>query len=226
MVAGGIRPEYVALADHLEFLRGAYALPCTTRHRADVTTTLSAFECIDRHYDGLSAGGPRRELGAQIVHMLGGAEETLPAELEAHVRALRAVFAAHGASARLAELLAEFFVATERVRGTPEPSEYVDQVRREGHLTSAMVLLLLEPDRSGRFARFFLRLGVVGNFVDKLVDVRDDHAQGETSVSPTLGVHARLLAELMRAAVPLVLEFPRRLALARWGVGVTARLLR
>jgi hypothetical protein len=87
-----------------------------------------------------------------------------------------------------------------------------------------MVLILLGG--GDRFARFFLRLGVVGNLVDKLVDVREDHALGEISVAPTIGVHARLLAELIRAAVPLVIEFPRRFALARWGVGVTARLLR
>jgi hypothetical protein len=224
VVADGVRPEYVALADHLEFLRGAYRLPCTTRHRTEVASTLSAFECIDRHYDGLSAGEPRRDLGARIVRMLEGSDETLPAELDEHVRALRSVFAAHGFADTLATLLEEFFVATERVRTTPSHREYVDQVCREGHLTSAMVLLLL--GENARFARFFLRLGVVGNLVDKLVDVREDHALGEISVAPTIGVHARLLTELVRAAVPLVLEFPRRIALARWGVGVTARLLR
>ncbi|HEY4057135.1 MAG TPA: hypothetical protein VGM39_11030 [Kofleriaceae bacterium] len=223
-MAEAVRPEYVALADHLEFLRGAYRLPCTTRHRTDVATTLSAFECIDRHYDGLSAGEPRRDLGARIVRMLAGSDQDLPAELESHVRALRAVFAAHDSDKRLATLLEKFFVATERVRTTPSHREYVDQVRREGHLTSEMVLILLGG--GDRFARFFLRLGVVGNLVDKLVDVREDHALGEISVAPTIGVHARLLAELIRAAVPLVIEFPRRFALARWGVGVTARLLR
>ena len=105
-MADGVRPEYVALADHLEFLRGAYRLPCTARHRDDVTTTLSAFECIDRHYDGLSAGEPRRELGARIVRMLDGTDQELPAELDAHVRALRAVFAEHGAAEKLSKLLA------------------------------------------------------------------------------------------------------------------------
>jgi hypothetical protein len=225
-VTDGVRPEYVALADHLEFLRAAYRLPCTERHRREVTTTLAAFECIDRHYDALASGAPRQALGAQIVQKLRGGGEILPAELDAHVHSLRDVFARHGASDRLAALLEQFFVATERVRQTPEPREYVDQVRREGHLTSAMVLLLLDARPGDRFERFFLRLGVVGNLVDKLVDVREDHALGEISVSPTVGVHARLLAELIRASVPLILEFPRRLALARWGVGVTVRLLR
>jgi hypothetical protein len=213
-----IRAEYVELARELPFLRSAFGLPCTDDNRADVTTTLAAFECIDRHYDALISPAQRRALGEQVVAVLatGAHDPALPQELADQVQSLHAVFARHAAAPRCAALLAEFVVATERVRGAHGARDYVRGVRAEGELTSAMVLLLLDSD--ARFAAFFLRLGVVGNLVDKLCDVRDDHARGEIAIAPSAGVHLRLAAAFARAAIPLVVGFPRPLALARWGL--------
>jgi len=212
--AASIRPEYVALAGELPFLRSAFGLPCTQANRDDVAATLAAFECIDRHYDAQADG--RRALGEAIVAALRGDAAELAEELADQVCTLRAVFEQHAAAARCAQLLAEFFVATERVRGAHDPNDYVHGVREEGHLTSAMVLLLLDSDP--RFESFFLRLGVVGNLVDKLCDVRDDHARGEIAIAPSARVHLQLAAAFTRAAIPLVIAFPRPLALARWGL--------
>ena len=214
-----IRPEYVALANELDFLRSAFRLPCSDRHRADVVATLAAFECIDRHYDATAAGDRRSSLGKLIVDVLGGnaSAAALPSELADHVSSLRATFEAHAAARRCAELLAEFFATTERVRTTRAPREYLDNVRKEGWLTSAMVLLVLDPaDES--FAPFFLRLGVVGNLVDKLCDIHDDHALGEIAMAPTAAMYARLLGSFAVNAVRLLATFPRPFALARWGL--------
>jgi hypothetical protein len=214
--SAGVRREYAQLVDELEMLRSAFGLPCTAANRADVTATLAAFECFDRCYDALPTLA-RQLLGKRIVHGLAtGAPDALPIEIAAHVRALHTVFARHGAVARCAALLAEFIATTEIVRTTLDPRRYVAGVGREGVLTSAMVLLLFDHDE--RWAPFFLQLGVVGNLADKLCDVRHDHARGEIALAPSTRVHARLLAAFVDAAVPLVLRFPRPLALVRWGI--------
>jgi hypothetical protein len=223
------RPEYVALADELAFLREAFELPCTEVHRAQVGTALGSFECIDRYYDAESISPRRRALGDDVISVVAGGESAapLPAELVEQLHGLREVFHAHDARAPIAELLARFVDATERVRNTLEPSEYVAAVEEEGRLTSEMVLLLFDgdPPRS-RFAEFFVRLGIVGNLVDKLCDARDDFARGEVALRPGAAVHARLCAAFVHHATLLVARFPRRVALVRWGAKYFAPLLR
>jgi hypothetical protein len=218
--AAEVRPEYVALADHLEFLCGAFGLACTRAHRADVAATLAAFECMDRHYDAVVDSKARCALGRRMVDAFAGdaPASSLPLELAGHVSALRGVFDGHGARAACRDFLSEFFIVTERTRTTRDPREYLRSVRREGFLTSAMVVLLLHDD-DARFRSFFLQLGVVGNLVDKICDVRDDYARGEIAVPPSLEVHARLLAAFVISAAPLLVSFPRPIALTRWGLG-------
>ena len=209
------RPEYVALAGELAFLREAFALPCTETHRADVVATLGAFECIDRYYDAEGNAEIRRVLAGDIVDILGGASRDLPRELVDRIESLRRVFAAHIAG--ITERLAAFVVATERARTTRAPREYLAAVEAEGRLTSEMVLLLFD-DPPTRFPEFFVRLGVVGNLVDKLCDVRADYLTGEIVVEPNIVLHARLAAAFLRHAAVLVLGFPRPWQLVRWGV--------
>lgn len=221
-----VRLEYVELAQHLEFLRGAFDLPCSPTQQRDVATTLAAFECIDRHYDVVGDAPARRALGAAVIGALRGETAIESRELQAQVDRLRAVFAAHRAIERCAELMRRFIDATERVRAARSAATYVAGVQDEGRLTSEMVLLLLEPERAVAFTRFFSALGVVANLVDKLCDVRRDHRAGEVALRPGVRVHARLVAAFVRGAVRVIAAFPERRALAMWGVRYLAPLVR
>src|SRR5262249_48669542 len=147
--------------------------PCSDAHRAEVCATLGAFECIDRYYDAERDGSHRRALGANVVRVVAGGEPAspLPQELVVHLHLMREVFRAHAAVAQLVDRLARFVEITERARTTLELDAYVGAVEQEGRLTSEMVLLLFDGDPAhSRFCEFFLRLGVVGNLVDKLCD--------------------------------------------------------
>jgi len=187
--------------------------------------TLAAFECIDRHYDAVGDAIARRALGAAIVDTLRGEPAVDARELRGHVDRLRALLETHAAIDRCAELMRRFIDATEQVRGARSAASYVAAVRDEGRLTSEMVLLLLEPERDVAFARFFSALGVVGNLVDKLCDVREDHRAGEVALRPGVRVHARLAAAFVRGAATTLAAFPRRLALVAWGARYFAPLL-
>jgi len=218
----------VALARELAFLRAAFALPCTAVHLAEVRATLGSFECIDRYYDAEPVMPQRRALGGEVLSVIAGSEPapTIPPELVERLQRLRDVFHAHGAVAQVTEHLARFVDTTERVRGTREPGEYIRAVEEEGRLTSEMVLLLFDgdPPRSG-FAEFFVRLGIVGNLVDKLCDAHADFSRGELALRPNAAVYARLVAAFVRHATLLLARFPRRWALVWWGARYFAPLL-
>ncbi len=145
-------------------------------------------------------------------------------ELRRHVDRLRAVLELHRAIEPCAELMRRFIDATERVRAARSAASYVAGVRDEGRLTSEMVLLLLAQEDEAGFARFFVTLGVVGNLVDKLCDVRGDHRSGELALRPGVRVHARLVAAFIRGAATTLAAFPRRLALVAWGARYFAPL--
>ncbi|HEY5920121.1 MAG TPA: hypothetical protein VIV11_00565 [Kofleriaceae bacterium] len=214
-----VRPEYVALAAELAFLREAFALPCTQTHRAEVSATLGSFECIDRYYDTEALAAARRALADEVVNVVAGSQPArdLPPELVDRLATLHRVFAAHHAVAGVAAHLARFVEITERARTTLSPRDYIAAVEEEGRLTAEMVLLLFDGDPPSPFADFFTRLGVVGNLVDKLCDVRADFAAGELALRPSAALYLRLATAFVRHASILFVQFPRRWTLLAWG---------
>jgi hypothetical protein len=210
-----IRSEYVALARELPFLRDGFALPSPTALRDGVCATLEAFECLDRHYDRMPHADRRRAFADDIVRSLAGAQAPLPDEVTRHLAALRQLFASHVPA--IANRLARFTAMTETARTTRAPREYIAAIEEEGRLTSEMVLLLFANDPPSRFPAFFVQLGIVGNLVDKLCDVRDDFAAGEIVLEPNVALHLRLLGAFVKHAAIVVAMFPRRAALVVWG---------
>jgi hypothetical protein len=184
--AGPPRPEYEALARDLRTLAVAFDLRIDEEVERDLVLVVTAFETTDRYVDATQDASKRGELCAAVLCVLhgGGRDERLAGDLSAALAALRSHLLALGVLGGFLESLARFFVRTETLRCTQDGAEYLRCVLDEAHDAAQMTLLAVPAVAVPRFAPFFRVLSEIANLVDKLHDVRGDHARGEIAVRP------------------------------------------
>ena len=114
--------------------------------------------------------------------------------------------------------LRRFFVHTERLRETTEPSIYELSILEEARATAAMTTCIVPCLGHPPWRRVFSRLAETANLVDKLHDVRADRRAGEIAIEPGVRLHLRLVGAFVRSAAAMMIESPRPLSLVRWGI--------
>jgi hypothetical protein len=220
MSAGTPRPEYEALARDFRSLAAPFDLGVDDTVERDLVLVVTAFEAADRHVDATQDASERRALCATVLRVLreGAEDERVAGDLSQALSNLRAHLRRLGALDGFTRHLAQFFVHTETLRLTRSGAEYLrcvlDEARAAGHMTLIAVPAVAIP----RFGRFFLVLSEIANLVDKLHDVRGDHARGEIAVRPGIALHLRLLAAFARRVPVLLSLTPRPLRLVAWGM--------
>jgi hypothetical protein len=220
MSAGPPRPEYEALARDFRALAAPFDLRVDDAVERDLALVATAFEATDRHVDATPDAVERGELCAAVLRVLreGREDERVTGDLSQALSTLRAHLRRLGAVDGFTGHLARFFVRTETLRLTRSGAEYlrciVDEARAAAHMTLIAVPAVAIP----RFGRFFLVLSEIANLVDKLHDVRGDHARGEIAVRPGIVLHLRLLAAFARRVPVLLSLTPRPLRLVAWGM--------
>jgi hypothetical protein len=220
MPAGPPRPEYEALARDFRTLAAPFDLRIDDALERDLVLVVTAFEVTDRHVDSTEDASLRADLCAAILRVLeeGTDDARVEGDLPPALAALRAHLRPLGALHRFVEHLARFFIRTETLRRTRSSAEFlrcvVDEAREAAHMTLLAVPAVALP----RFARFFRVLSEIANLVDKLHDVRGDHARGEIAVRPGIGLRLRLLAAFVRRIPTLLALAPRPLRLVAWGM--------
>ena len=223
MRTGGnaVRPEYAALA--LEF--GELALQFGHRIdallRDDIARLASAIECVDRHIDDVRDDGRRTALWTVVLDVLDGGPSQRPDDLDEELaRAtldLRELAVRRRVLPRLVRIVAKEVTTSESMRRASRISVYVASVVREGHLTTALALVVAGDACGAAFRRFFFRLGGPANLIDKLKDARDDHARGEVALAPGLLLHARLALAVLLRLPALFASHPRWSRVIRLG---------
>ena len=212
------RPEYAALAEELVRLASwfGHELDATLRH--DVARLASAIEVIDRRIDEADDEERSRRWAGVLERLAERAPVVeLPDELAGAADDLVALGRARLVLPRLRRLVAAEARISERLRRTRSQPEYVRAIEREGRLTAGLALVVAGPAVDGNFRRFFFRLAAPANLVDKLLDLRGDHARGEVRLAPTLSVHLRLALTLCWRTLALVVVCPRPLSLVGLG---------
>lgn len=198
-----IRPEYAALAREFGDLAAQFGHRIDSRLRQDIARLATTIECVDRHIDDVSDAAERAALWHSVLdHLTHGAARwpaPLDGELARATLDLRAMALRRGVLARIVRIVTKEVATSETMRRTARLDEYLDAVVREGHLTTALALVVAGEACGAAFRRFFFRLGGPANLIDKLKDARADHARGEIVLAPGLFLHARLaLAVLLR----------------------------
>ena len=216
------RPEYAALVDGLPALMHDLGSTISPANLADVRVFTTALEHIDRELDAIDSAADRRDFGARLLAALVDPDVRVS---DIELDELRAVLVRRGVTRAFSALARRALANSERMRLTRSPREYLDAIELEGRLTVELVLLFLEPDAGPAFVEFLRAVGDVANLFDKLVDMRADHRRGELALVPSVRLHARVAARLVRRVPSVVARHPRRVRLVGWGVGWMRRML-
>lgn len=221
-----VRPEYAALAHEFGVLAMQFGHRIDATLRDDVVRLASTIECVDRHVDDVRDHAHRTALWHAVLEVLSrGAErrtddlaDGLADELVSATLDLREVAVRRDVLPRIVRIVAKEITASESMRRTSRLGVYVASVVREGHLTTALVLVVAGDACGAAFRRFFFRLGGPANLIDKLKDARDDHARGEIAVAPGLLLHARLALAVLLRLPALLASHPRWPRVIRLGL--------
>jgi hypothetical protein len=211
-MSGEVRPEYARLAGDFVRLAAMFGITLDATSKRDVATFAASLEWVDRVMDAMPTRVERERFGAQALEAAtygGAVHETITALHEVLVR--RRVVEP------FARLVEEELVVGEAVREAIHADAFMACVAREGALTTEMTLLVSGLASHTAFARFFRVLGEPANFVDKLLDVRQDYARGEIRLRPTLLFQARIAREIVRRLPRLVSSSPRPAWVIAWG---------
>jgi hypothetical protein len=213
-----VRPEYAMLANEFALLAAEFDHDVDHALRHDIARLASSIEHIDRFVDELPDAAERLALWQGILRVLDGEDVHLPEALARATRDLRALGEERHVCDRIRRIVAKEVPTSETIRYTTSARRFVEAVLREGRLTAALALVVAGPACGRPFRKFFFRLAGPANLVDKLLDVRGDHARGEMALPPTMRLHVRLAGELLVRAAALVPSHPRpwRLALLGW----------
>jgi hypothetical protein len=191
----------------------------------DLERLAASVECIDRRIDDEKDDDARKSAWNDVLSVLDGGASSRDDELGRAAIDLRELASTRNACARVARIMRKEARVAETMRHTEHAGTYVRCTLREGRLGAALTLAV--AGSSPRFRRFFFRLGGPANVIDKIVDVRGDHASGEVRMRPSLRVYARLLHALL-TTVPAALaahpRWPRVVLLGlRWGVKLASK---
>ena len=222
------RPEYVRMGSDFERIARAFGLELEPAVCADVRLLAACIDCVDRAIDGIREGDERRGVAATIIEALRTGDGALigDGELRAGVMALYGIIARRGITGEVVQLAEDALDNTEKARTCTSREEYVARTVREGRLTVSMALLVGGRIHDDSFRRFMLAVAEAANLVDKLVDARGDAARGEISLAPSIGLHARLAAEVLRRLPALVRLHPAPVSLLAWSARSAIGLVR
>jgi hypothetical protein len=201
------RPEYPAMVTQFVALAADFGETIPEEAIGDLERLAASIECIDRTVDGIADDAHRGAAWARVLDVL-EADDATPArnELDRASLELRDLAVSRGVLARVARIMRKESRVAETMRRTEDERTYVGCTLREGRLGAALTLVLVGG--TPPFRRFFYRLGGPANVIDKLVDVRADHAAGEIRVRPRPAVYARLVVALLRHIPVLLASHP------------------
>jgi hypothetical protein len=226
------RPEYQALVDFYPEILRDFEVTLSANDQRDLGVLMTAIEHTDRVLDGLSREAERRGLAGGIVALLhtgherpGGAfGAAIDPTLAVSIRALRGVAVQRGVGIELARRTAETFANSEAMRTAQDRERYFACIEREAMLCMELALLIVPlPEAPAAFLR---AIAGPANYLDKLIDLRRDHARGEAIVDPGIRTHLALAGRMLRGAVTAWPLHPSKRAAARWGIGWVGRMLR
>ncbi len=204
-----IRPEYAELAGEFERIARDFGHPVDAPLRRDVARLAAALEIVDRRLDVIADDHARSALWRDLLGAFADGRPLRDGELAFALHDLRALAIYRGVHARMARVLAKEVATSEALRTTRDPGAFVRGVLREGRLIVTLLFLVV-GDARPELRRFFFALAGPANAVDKLLDVRADHARGEMRLAPTAELYARLLLAVARATPALFTLHPRR----------------
>ena len=216
------RPEYVALVDGLPALMRDLGSTITPANLRDVRVFMLALEHIDRVLDAIVDRADRRAFGERLLAAIANGDARFS---DIELGELYAVLARRGRTAAFVALARTALVNSERMRTTRDAHEYLDAIELEGRLTVELVLLFVDPDAGPAVAAFLRAVGDIANLFDKLIDMRADHRRGELALRPSIRLHARVLARILRRLPSVAATHPRRLRFVGWSVGWVRRML-
>jgi hypothetical protein len=207
-----VRPEYARLARDFVRLAKMFDVALDAQAQRDVTTLAACIEWVDRVMDAMPLRVDRERMGARALAALVRGTEEHPT-----LTALREVLVRRNVVDAFARAVASELEVGESMRDARDANAFVAHVTREGVLTTDMALLVSGLATHRTFAVFFRRLGEPANLVDKLLDMREDHARGEMHLRPTLRLHARIASEIVRRLPALLACSPRPVWVLAWG---------
>ncbi len=207
-----MRPEYARLARDFVRLASMFGIKVDEVATRDVATLAAGIEWVDRVMDAMPKRGDRERLGARALAAVAGGDDVDPT-----LTALREVVVRRDVVPPFAEAVREVLAVSASMREATDVDSFASSVAREGQLTAEMALLISGLGSHRAFARFFRLLGEPANFVDKLLDVRGDHARGEMGLRPTVLLHLRLASEIARRLPRLIACSPRPVWVMAWG---------
>ncbi len=213
------RAEYQALVDGYPDLLRPFGVALSATDLADLSILMAAMEHVDRVLDGEPSAVRRIAFAARVIDQLAGteAERTLP-----QVCALRQVAVRRAIAPALEALIGEALANCEQIRSARGRDHYLACVEREGTLCIELALLVV-PLPAGP-AAFLRAIAPAANLMDKLIDLRGDHARGEVAVDPGARTHALLAARLVRHAWSASRLHPDPARFTRWGLGWWRRM--
>lgn len=222
------RPEYQALVDHYPAMLASFDVELAAEDLRDLAVLMAAIEHTDRLLDALPDPRDRHGLAGSVVGLLHTGHERpgtrFDPALARSVRALREVAVKRGVAIAIARGTAETLANAEAMRAARDPDDYFACIEREAALCMELALsiapLPAEP------AAFLRAIAGPANYLDKLIDLRGDHARGETLVEPSFRTHLALAGRMLRGAWTAQALHPNKRAFATWSIGWVGRMLR
>ncbi|MBA2543450.1 MAG: hypothetical protein H0V17_27660 [Deltaproteobacteria bacterium] len=229
-----VRPEYQALVEGYPSLLRQFGVELSAIDVEDLGVLMSAIEHVDRVLDALPRAADRADFARVVVSRLdvdacdvdrdGIDVRGVDARLVTSLHALREVAVRRGVREVLARLTAETLANTERMRAVRDRATYLACIEREGALCNELALLIVPlPSAPSAFLR---AIAAPANLMDKLLDLRRDHRNGEAAVDPSIGTHAWIAARMVRFAWAAARLHPSPLRFTAWGVGWLVRMAR
>jgi hypothetical protein len=207
-----MRPEYARLARDFVRLASMFGITVDDVATRDVATLAAGIEWVDRVMDAMPKRVDREHLGGRALAAVARGDDVHPT-----LTALREALVRRDVVEPFAAAVREVLAVSASMREATNLDSFAFSVAREGQLTAEMALLVSGLGSHRAFARFFRLLGEPANFVDKLLDVRGDHARGEMWLRPTVLLHLRLAHEIVRRLPPLIASSPRPVWIVAWG---------
>jgi hypothetical protein len=138
---------------------------------------------------------------------------------ESHAKLVTEVFKSHISHETypaIAAKLEELYRAVVSERESTTMSAYIEQRKAIGCLTAEASYLLIQPllvsEHKG-LRRFLQKVGEVGCLMDSVIDLRADVRSGLLNFRPTLKDYLKLVSQLLRDGLKILLRHTRLLGL-------------
>jgi hypothetical protein len=112
--------------------------------------------------------------------------------------------------------LEELYRAVMRERKSKTMRAYIEQRKAIGCLTAEVSYLLIRPllrSEHKDLCVFLQKVGEVGCLIDSVIDLREDDRVGLLSFRPTLKDYLKLMGQMLREGLRILLKHPRLLGL-------------